>query len=73
MNQLIPKQIMRLRSTKRQVFPLTWTGGKGSACPWNQDTHMRVTIPFTAVERRNSDKNMHIQIVRKDSLEIVSA
>ena len=60
------KDTYKLRSTGRQVFPMPWKAN--TSCPWNKDTHMRVVIPFSEVELRNSSKFNHIQIVRKSRL-----
>jgi hypothetical protein len=56
-----------LRSTGRVCFNFPWQG-EHSACPWNQSKYLRVMIPLNSVEARSSQKKVHVQIVRKDSI-----
>lgn len=62
--------IYKLKSTKRVAYSFPWESAK-TPCPWNQSQYERVIIPFTDIEKRNSIKKVHIQIVRRDKLELV--
>lgn len=62
------KTIVTLAKSGRVVLPFPWENTKVSA-PFNQQTHERVMIPFTAAELRNSrGKKAHVQVVRKRNL-----
>ena len=62
------KTIVTLAKSGRVVLPFPWENTKVSA-PFNQQTHERVMIPFTAAELRNSKgKKAHVQVIRKQNL-----
>jgi diphthamide biosynthesis methyltransferase len=60
-------KIYMLSSTGRQVFPFHWES-KSLPCPWKDETHMRVLVPLSENEKRNSDKLVHIQIVKRSKI-----
>lgn len=66
----INNSTMRLKKTGRVCQELPWKAA--SPAPWDLD-YIRVVIPFTEAERRNATpgKTCHIQVVRRDSIEIV--
>lgn len=53
----------------RVAYPFPWESGTLPQ-PWKAG-YMRVVIPLTAAERRNSIKKCHIQIVRAAKLKEV--
>jgi len=62
--------IYKLKSTNRVAYAFPWESAK-APCPWNQSQYERVVIPFTETEKRNSNRKVHIQIVRRDKLELM--
>lgn len=62
--------VYKLKSTNRVAYSFPWESAK-TPCPWNQSQYERVVIPFTELEKRNSTKRVHIQVVRRDKLELV--
>lgn len=61
------QKIYMLNSTGRQVFPFPWES-RNAPCPWRDETHMRVLIPLNEQERKNSDKKVHTQIVKRSKI-----
>ena len=59
--------VYKLKSTNRACYAFPWESQK-TPCPWDRSQYERVVIPFTEIERRNSSKTVHIQIVRRDKL-----
>lgn len=62
--------VYKHKKTGRACYPFPWESHK-LPCPWNAGTYERVVIPFTDDERRNSRKTVHIQIVRREQLELI--
>ena len=62
--------VYKLKATGRIAYSFPWESAK-TPCPWNQSKYERVVIPFTEIEKRNSGKKVHIQVVRRDKLELV--
>lgn len=61
------QKVYMLNSTGRQVFLFPWES-RGAQCPWDDSKYIRVLIPLNAAERRNSNKKVHTQIIRRDNL-----
>lgn len=61
-------RLHRIKSSNRicQIFP--WLAPEGR--PWS-DSHERVIIPLSEDEKKGSKKKCHIQVVRKDNLELI--
>lgn len=60
-------KIYMLTSTGRQVFPFHWES-KALPCPWKDETYMRVLVPLSENEKRNSDKLVHTQIIHRSKI-----
>ena len=60
-------KIYMLNSTGRQVFPFPWES-KFAPCPWDDSTYMRVLIPLSENEKRNSTKIVHTQIIKRSKI-----
>lgn len=59
--------VYKLKTTGRACYPFPWESAK-APCPWDKSQYERVVIPFTELEKRNSNKSIHIQVVRRDKL-----
>lgn len=55
--------------TGRACYDFPWHSS--GPCPWDQGKYIRVVMPFTDREARNSHKKVHIQIIKRSSLELV--
>lgn len=62
--------IFKLKKSGRACYPFPWESHK-LPCPWNNEKYARVVIPLTEQEKVHSRKSIHIQIVRRDKLEMV--
>lgn len=60
------EDLYKLKKSGRVCYPFPWDSRK-LPCPW-KDGYMRVMIPLTTTERRNSKKLCHTQIVKISSL-----
>lgn len=58
------------KKTGRACYPFPWES-RSAPCPWNAEKYERVVIPLTNTEKRGSKKLVHIQIVRRENLELV--
>lgn len=62
-------KILKLKKSGRVCYPFPWHNSQKPQ-PWGP-AYQRVLIPFTEVEKRNSKKTCHIQIVANSKLEEV--
>ena len=60
-------EVYTLRKSNRIVYPFPWTSTK-IPCPWKAG-YMRVVMPLTESEKRNSAKHCHIQVVKISNLD----
>ncbi len=58
------------KKTGRVAYDFPWHTS-AATCPWNQQTHRRVLVPFTELEQRNSSKKAHCLVMRASSLEVM--
>lgn len=63
-------KILKIKKSGRVCYPFPWAS-KHAPCPWDTAKYTRVVIPFTEVEKRNSAKSVHIQVVANYKLEEV--
>lgn len=66
---MIRNDLFKLKSSGRVCYPFPWES-RATPQPWKPG-YMRVMIPLTQSERRNSQKKCHTQIVRNENLEKV--
>ena len=62
--------VFMIKKSGRACYPFPWENHK-LPCPWDNEKYARVVIPLTAQEKRGSSKTIHIQVVRRDNLELV--
>ena len=55
-----------LKKGHRAVYPFPWVSGQVPQ-PW-PSTHMRVIIPLSEAEKRNSHKKCHVQVVNRNNI-----
>lgn len=62
--------MLKNKKTGRVAYDFPWNAS-ADTCPWNQQTHRRVLVPFTELEQRNSNKKAHCLVMRVSSLEVM--